>query len=66
MGGPCRPQESSGYSHVDPSLQRVFQVLLADGLRQGPERRLELDDRCRQVFEPAAELHLLQNTGALS
>lgn len=55
-----------GYLHVDPFLQRVFQVLLADGLRQGSESRLELDDGRWQVFEPAAQLHLLQNAGALS
>lgn len=53
------PRESSGYSHVDPFLQRVCQVLLADGMREGPESRPELDNGCWQVLEPAAQLHLL-------
>lgn len=53
-------------SHVDPLLQRVLQVLLADGVREGPQRRLERDDGRGQVSEPAAEPHLsLQDTGAL-
>ena len=52
---------------MDPLLQRVFQVLLADGMRQCPESRLELDDGRRQVFEPAAQLHLiLQNPDTFS
>lgn len=52
---------------MDPLLQRVFQVLLADGMRQRPESRLELDNGRGQVFEPAAQLHLaLQNADAFS
>lgn len=52
---------------MDPLLQRVFQVLLADGMRQHPESWLELDDGRGQVFEPAAQLHLvLQDTDAFS
>ena len=65
-GCPCPPRGGPGYLHVDPLLQRVLQELLADGVRQRPESRLELDDGCGKVLEPAAQLHLLlQNTKAL-
>lgn len=53
-------------SHADPLLQRVLQVLLADGVCEGPQSGLERDDGRGQVSEPAAALHLsLQDTGAL-
>lgn len=62
----CR-EALSGYLHVDPFLQRVFQVFLTDGMCKGSECWLELDDGCWQVFKPAAEFHLfLQDTSALS
>lgn len=65
-GRSLRPRESSAYSHVDPLLQRVGEVLLADGMCEGPQSRPELDNGCWQVLEPAAELHLLlENTDAL-
>lgn len=63
-GGSCCP---GSCSHVDPLLQRVLQVLLADGMRQRPESWLELDNGRGQVLEPAAQLHLvLQNTNTFS
>lgn len=56
----------SVHSHVDPLLKRVSQVVLADGVRQGPQGWLELHYGPWQVLEPAAQLHLLIQNFAFS
>jgi len=54
------PQRATlSHSHGDPLLQRVAEVVLADGVCQGPQRWLELHHGFREVPEPAAQLHLL-------
>lgn len=52
-------QGDVSHSHGDPLLQRVSEVVLADGVCQRPQGRLELHHRLRQVPEPAAQCHLL-------
>lgn len=50
------------HSHGDPLLQSVSEIVLADGVRQGPQSWLELHYRLWEVPEPAAQLRLvLQN-----
>lgn len=54
-------------SHVDPLLECVSQVILANGMGQSSERWLEFCDGRRQVFERAAQPDFfVQNCGSFT
>lgn len=54
-----RSHGALSHSHVDPLLQGLPEVFLADGVCQGPQGRPEFHHGLRQVLEPAAQLQIL-------